>query len=132
MPLSTVLQCRTIAAMVHRVPVVDGHLVSALVRMRREASLDSIRRAWVEWSRSRALGLPSAPAEPLIVLDAIDRPQTRLDRDAAGGMATTIGRVRSAPGGGIRFTCVAHNTLRGAAGAAVLNAELLVREGYLP
>jgi len=122
----------TIAAMVHRVPVVDGHLVSALVRMRREASLDSIRRAWVEWSRSRALGLPSAPAEPLIVLDAIDRPQTRLDRDAAGGMATTIGRVRSAPGGGIRFTCVAHNTLRGAAGAAVLNAELLVREGYLP
>jgi aspartate-semialdehyde dehydrogenase len=121
----------TVAAMVHRVPVVDGHLVSALVRTKREASPAAISRAWSEWSRARALATPTAPAQPLIHLLAEDRPQTRLDRDLGGGMSTSVGRLRPAQGGGIHFTCVAHNTLRGAAGAAVLNAEILAEKGWI-
>ena len=105
--------------------------MSALVRTRREAEIETIRRSWADWSRSRALKLPSAPNSPLLYLEAQDRPQPRLDRDADRGMATTIGRLRPAPGGGFRFTCVAHNTLRGAAGASVLNAEMLVSQGFL-
>ena len=120
-----------IDAMVHRVPIIDGHMVSALVRTRAPASPEEVHRSWTEWSRAKALDLPSAPKHPLVIVEAADRPQTRLDRDAGGGMTTTVGMPRTARGGGIRFTCVAHNTLRGAAGAAVLNAELLVREGFL-
>lgn len=119
------------SAMVHRVPVVDGHLVSAFVRTREEASLAAVRRAWESWSRERRLDLPSAPEDPLVVLDAPDRPQTRLDRDRGRGMTTSIGRLRAGDGGAIRFATLAHNTLRGAAGAAVLNAELLVAEGWV-
>ncbi len=66
-----------------------------------------------------------------MILDAPDRPQTRLDRDRGRGMTTSIGRLRAAEGGGVRFATVAHNTLRGAAGAAVLNAELLIAEGWV-
>src|SRR5262249_29961454 len=120
-----------IAAMVHRVPVVDGHLVSALVRTRRSASPDEVRGAWSEWSKRRALDLPTAPAHPLVYLEQPDRPQTRLDRDLGGGMTTSMGRLRAASGGGFRFVCLSHNTVRGAAGAALLNAELLLRDGYL-
>jgi aspartate-semialdehyde dehydrogenase len=116
-----------IVALVHRVPVVDGHLVSVVVRTRRAAPLEKVRAAWADWSSSRALDLPSAPAQPLVYMDAPDRPQTRLDRDLGRGMSCALGRLREAPGGGFRFSCLSHNTIRGAAGAAVLNAELLVR-----
>ena len=121
----------TIAAMVHRVPVVDGHLVSALVTTRDKADVAAVLEAWRSWSRARALDLPTAPRDPLVYLDAPDRPQTRLDRELGAGMTTTLGRLRTAPGGGLRFVCLSHNTLRGAAGASVLNAELLVREKYV-
>jgi aspartate-semialdehyde dehydrogenase len=120
-----------IAAMVHRVPVVDGHLVSACVRTKERVTPEAVLAAWREWSRRRALDLPTAPAQPLLYLDSPDRPQTRLDRDLGSGMTTAIGRLRPAPGGGLRFACLSHNTIRGAAGAAVLNAELLVRENYV-
>ena len=121
----------TMTAMVHRVPVVDGHLVSALVTTRERADPPAVLEAWRAWSRSRALELPTAPREPLVYLEAPDRPQTRLDRDLGAGMTTTLGRLRTAPGGALRFVCLSHNTLRGAAGASVLNAELLVREKYV-
>lgn len=120
-----------ITAMVHRVPVIDGHLVSALVTTRERADVADVLEAWRSWSRARALDLPTAPREPLVYLEAPDRPQTRLDRDLGAGMTTTLGRLRPAPGGALRFVCLSHNTLRGAAGAAVLNAELLVREKYV-
>jgi aspartate-semialdehyde dehydrogenase len=118
-------------AMVHRVPVVDGHLVSALVTTRVPADVPAVLEAWRAWSRDRALDLPTAPREPLVYLEAPDRPQTRLDRDLGAGMTTSLGRLRTAPGGALRFVCLSHNTLRGAAGASVLNAELLVREKYV-
>ena len=121
----------TIAAMVHRVPVVDGHIVSLHVRTNRPAPPGQVVAAWRDWSRRRALDLPTAPAEPLVYFEEPDRPQTRLDRDLGGGMTTSLGRLRPSQEGGLRFTCLSHNTLRGAAGAAVLNAELLVREGYV-
>jgi len=121
----------SIAAMVHRVAVVDGHLVSVLVHTKQHATPDAIRRAILEWSRERALSSPTAPRDPLVYLEAPDRPQTRLDRDLGRGMTCSIGRLRTAPGGGIRFACLAHNTVRGAAGAAVLNAETLVEQGFL-
>jgi len=120
-----------ITAMVHRVPVVDGHLVSALVTTRVPADVPAVLEAWRDWSRARALDLPTAPREPLVYLEAPDRPQTRLDREHGAGMTTTLGRLRTAPGGALRFVCLSHNTLRGAAGASVLNAELLVREKYV-
>jgi aspartate-semialdehyde dehydrogenase len=120
-----------IAAMVHRVPTTDGHLVSGLVTLKEETTPETIVRAFADWSRERALDLPSAPKVPLLHLEAPDRPQTRLDRDLGRGMTTSVGRVRSSQGGGFRFACLAHNTLRGAAGASVLNAELLVSEGWV-
>jgi aspartate-semialdehyde dehydrogenase len=120
-----------IDAMVHRVPVVDGHLVSLYVRTSRPAPLGEVRAAWQDWSKRHALDLPTAPAEPLVCLDGLDRPQTRLDRDLGRGMTTSLGRLRGASDGALRFVCLSHNTLRGAAGASVLNAEMLVSEGYV-
>ena len=120
-----------IAAMVHRVPTVDGHIVSLFVRTRRHATINEVKTAWEAWSMRRARDLPTAPAEPLVYLDAADRPQTRLDRDLGRGMTTSLGRLRSSEDGALRFVCLSHNTIRGAAGAAVLNAELLVSEGYV-
>ena len=77
------------------------------------------------------LGLPSAPERPLSVPAAENRPQPRLDRDAAGGMATAVGRIRPCPILDWKLLVVGHNTVRGAAGAAILNAELMKAQGYL-
>ena len=120
-----------IAAMVHRVGVVDGHLVSAWVKTAQSAAAKDILSAWDAWARERALDLPSAPREPLAYLEGIDRPQPRLDRDRGKGMTTTVGRLRPSALGGFHFSCLSHNTIRGAAGAALLNAELLVRDGLV-
>jgi aspartate-semialdehyde dehydrogenase len=77
------------------------------------------------------LQLPSAPQPPLVVRAEPNRPQPRLDRDAGGGMATTIGRLRPCEVLDVRFVCLAHNTIRGAAGGSVLNAELMAAQGML-
>jgi aspartate-semialdehyde dehydrogenase len=113
-----------------RVLVRDGHTETVSVALGGApdpaaviASLRAFR------GRPQELGLPSAPARPVIVRDEPDRPQPLLDRDAERGMATTVGRVRTDPLFGTKFVLVGHNTLRGAAGASVLNAELLVAEG---
>jgi len=74
------------------------------------------------------LRLPTAPEKPIIVREEQDRPQPRLDRDALGGMAVTVGRVRKDPILDVKFVALGHNTIRGAAGASVLNAELLVNK----
>jgi aspartate-semialdehyde dehydrogenase len=81
--------------------------------------------------KPQALGLPSAPAAPIDVSAAPDRPQPRLDAGKGGGMTVTVGRVRPCPLFGTKFIAMGHNTIRGAAGAAVLNAELMLADGWV-
>ncbi len=121
-----------ISAQVNRVPVIDGHLMTASVRLREKASIDEIRNALESFTgEPQRLGLPVAPKRPIHYLDAADRPQPRLDRDRERGMAVTVGRLRPCPLNDIRFVGLVHNTIRGAAGAAILNAELLEARGML-
>lgn len=121
-----------ISAQCVRVPVSDGHLAAVALRFARRPSLQDIRSRWEAFSgRPQALELPSAPRPFLRYRDEADRPQTRLDRDAGGGMAVTLGRLREDPVLDYRFVALSHNTLRGAAGGCVLMAELLCAEGYI-
>jgi aspartate-semialdehyde dehydrogenase len=121
-----------VSAQCHRVHVQDGHLGAIRVKLERSASLDELRDAWASFCGvPQDLGLPSAPARPILVRNEVDRPQPRLDRDAGGGMSVTIGRIAKDAVLDYRFLALSHNTIRGAAGAALLNAELLLARGYL-
>ncbi len=119
-----------LSAHANRVPVFDGHTVSLSVGFERPASVDDVIAVLRDF-RGTAVSrsLPSAPERPLVVRTEPDRPQPRRDRDTEGGMAVTVGRVRPCPLLDIRMTTVSHNTLRGAASGAILNAELLVATG---
>lgn len=121
-----------LSAHANRVPVFDGHTVSLSVGFERPTSVEDVITALRDF-RGTAVSrsLPSAPERPLVVRTEPDRPQPRRDRDAEGGMAVTVGRVRPCPLLDIRMTTVSHNTLRGAASGAILNAELLVTTGYV-
>lgn len=122
------------SAACNRVPVVDGHLVSIAVRFEGRPSLDAIQTAWDNFLGSEKVQhLPSAPARPVIYQAAPDRPQPRRDRMAGSGMSTVVGRLRAWPllDGGVQFMAQSHNTIRGAAGGSILNAELLAIEGYI-
>lgn len=116
-----------------RVPVLDGHLVAVSVRFVEDVNEAQIREAWVAFRGPEPVpGLPSAPAQPVEYREEADRPQPRRDRDAGGGMATVVGRLRPDPViGGWKFIAMAHNTVRGAAGCSILNAELLAENGYV-
>jgi aspartate-semialdehyde dehydrogenase len=122
----------SISVSVNRVAVRDGHTESVFVRLRRRAALDDIRAA-LEGFRGepQRLGLASAPAQPIVVRDERDRPQPIRDVEAGAGMTVTVGRLRKDPAYDARFTLLVHNTVRGAAGAAILNAELLAATGRL-
>jgi aspartate-semialdehyde dehydrogenase len=121
-----------ITAQCVRVPVADGHLAAVSIGFDAKPSRDEILAAWKAYrGRPQELGLPSAPTPFLHYLDADDRPQTRLDRDAGHGQAITIGRLRPDPVFDWKFVALSHNTVRGAAGGAVLTAELLKADGYL-
>jgi aspartate-semialdehyde dehydrogenase len=121
-----------VSAQCHRVNVVDGHLVAVRVRLARPAEPAELGAAFAAFSGApQALGLPSAPERPILVREEPDRPQPRLDRDAGRGMSVTVGRVARDTVLGHRFLVLGHNTIRGAAGAAILNAELLLAQGYL-
>ncbi len=121
-----------LSAHANRVPVFDGHTVSLSVGFARPATVDEVIAALHDFRGAEvARGLPSAPARPLVVRTEPDRPQPRRDRDTEGGMAISVGRVRPCPLLDIRMTTVSHNTLRGAASGAILNAELLVATGYV-
>ncbi len=123
-----------ISAQTNRVPVIDGHLmtISLSLRERRPVALEKIREAIENFTgEPQRLGLPSAPRRPLHYIDEPDRPQTRLDRDREGGMAVSVGRLRACPLLDMRMVALVHNTIRGAAGAAILNAELLEAKGML-
>lgn len=119
-----------VTAQATRVPVVDGHTALVFVRLDGAGDVEDVREALAGFrARPQELGLPSAPARPIVVLDDPDRPQPRLDAGRERGMAAVAGRLRPCPTGGFKFVLLGHNTLRGAAGAALLNAELLLAEG---
>ena len=118
----------TISAQVNRVPTIDGHLMTVSAKFREPAELRDVRAALENFP---SLDLPTAPKRPIHYLDAVDRPQPRLDRDRERGMAVTVGRLRPCPILDVRFVALVHNTIRGAAGAAILNAELLKARGLL-
>lgn len=121
-----------ISAQCNRVPVVDGHLESVSVRLNKKATVEEIKEALRSFEgEPQRLNLPSAPQHPIIVRDEPNRPQPRLDRNAENAMAVVVGRIRPCPILDFKLTLLAHNTVRGAAGAAILNAELLVNKGYL-
>lgn len=122
----------TVSAQTHRVPVMDGHLAAISVELAAPAALADVQAALAEFKPpAEVRGLPSAPPRPLIVRGEPDRPQPRRDRDAANGMAVTVGRVQPCPVLGFKLVALVHNTVRGAAGGAILNAELLAAQGYL-
>ena len=121
-----------LSAHCNRVAVDDGHTESVSVKLKKKASADEIIAVWREFRGApQQLALPSAPEQPVMYLEQRDRPQPRLDRDLGAGMSTTIGRLRSCPLLDWKFTLLSHNTIRGAAGAALLNAEILKAQGYL-
>ena len=121
-----------VSAQCNRVNVTDGHMASIRVKLARAASLDEIREALTSFTAEpQRLQLHTAPATPIIVRGALDRPQPRLDRDAGNGMSITVGRIMPDNVFDYRFVALGHNTIRGAAGAAILNAELLAAKGYL-
>jgi aspartate-semialdehyde dehydrogenase len=122
----------TSSATCTRVPVIDGHLVMISVDLAAAPSLDDIIADWQSFQGPEPVpSLPSAPGKPLMYLPQSDRPQPRRDRNAGNGMTTSIGRLRPCPVLGYKFVSLSHNTIRGAAGSSILNAELLVRKGYL-
>ena len=116
----------------NRVSAREGHLETVSVGLQRAATPEQVIEAWRAWRPlPQQLQLPSAPVPPLIVRLEPDRPQTRVDRDAGRGMAVTIGRVRRCEVLDIKFVVLGHNTIRGAAGASILNAELAVTQGIV-
>jgi aspartate-semialdehyde dehydrogenase len=116
----------------NRVPVEHGHTVCMSIKLGRSASADEAREALAAWTGDTAVrGLPSAPERALVVTDAADRPQARRDVGAGRGMTVVVGRVRTDPQLDIRLVALGHNTIRGAAGGSVLNAELLVATGVV-
>jgi aspartate-semialdehyde dehydrogenase len=122
----------TITAQCLRVPVTDGHMAAVFITFEHKPSRDQILSAWKEFSgRPQQLNLPSAPKPFLHYFDDDSRPQIKLDRDAGNGQAITIGRLRPDTLFDWRFVALSHNTVRGAAGGAVLTAELLAHDGYL-
>ena len=121
-----------VSAQVHRVNVTDGHLAAVRVKLAHEATLAEVRDALSTFtSLPQELKLHSAPARPVVVREERDRPQPRFDVDRGAGMAVTVGRLRPCSIFDWKFTVLSHNTIRGAAGAALLNAELLKSQGYL-
>ena len=122
----------TVSAHANRVPVENGHTVCISVGLERRASAADVQRAIADWRGAEsARHLPSAPERPLVVSDAPDQPQPRRQVDTGGGMTVVVGRVRPDPIFDVKLVAMGHNVIRGAAGASVLNAELMVHCGLL-
>src|SRR5882672_2650904 len=120
------------SAQCNRVAVEDGHTESVSIKLTKKAKPEEIVKAWNEFrSLPQELHLPSAPEQPVVYVTSSDRPQPRFDSDRGNGMTTTVGRLRPCGVLDWKFTVLSHNTIRGAAGAALLNAELLKVQGYL-
>lgn len=123
----------TIQATAVRVPTVDGHLLSVSVKLKNPPkNISDVKDAFTEWENPIAeLDLPSSPDNPIRLYKQSRHPQPRLHADREGGMQTAIGRLREGTVMDIGYVTMAHNTIRGAAGGAILNAELLAAKGYL-
>ena len=115
-----------VSAACHRVPVIDGHTEAIWADLKSNPKPEEVRDAFLKFDPGLS-HLPTEPKHPIIVRDEPDRPQPRLDRDMGKGMSISVGRIRE----GIKYVALGHNTIRGAAGASVLNAELLKEKGYL-
>jgi len=121
----------SMSAQCNRVAVEDGHTESVSVQLKEKAAAEEIISAWNDFRGDpQQLRLPSAPEQPVVYLGAADRPQPRFDVDCGAGMITSVGRLRPCGVLDWKFTVLSHNTIRGAAGAALLNAELLKAQGY--
>lgn len=121
-----------VSAQTNRVPVEDGHTECISVKLRQPTSVEAIKELLRNFrGLPQELRLPSAPPQPILVVEENDRPQPKRDVDRANGMATIIGRIRPCPILDFRFVVLGHNTIRGAAGASILNAELLVVQGKI-
>lgn len=121
-----------ISAQANRVPVMDGHLASVSVKLGRPASAEQAVQALQDWRPPAICAeLPSSPKQVLLYRPEADRPQPRLDRDSQAGLAWTVGKVRNCQVLDLRYMAITHNTLRGAASGSILNAELLVVQGYI-
>lgn len=121
-----------VSAHCNRVPVEDGHTESVSVKLRQQAQPEEIIAAWNDFRcTAQKLRLPSAPQQPVMYDPAPDRPQPRLDINRGAGMSAVVGRLRPCSLFDWKFTVLSHNTIRGAAGAAILNGELLKAQGYI-
>ncbi len=120
-----------VSAHCNRVAVEDGHTECVSIKFKKKATREEILAAWAEFAPLRGEHLPTAPEQPVEYDHAVDRPQPRLDRMRGNGMATTVGRLRECTLLDWKFVLLSHNTIRGAAGAALLNAEVLARAGKL-
>jgi aspartate-semialdehyde dehydrogenase len=115
-----------------RVPVIDGHLVNISVELENSPTCDEIIAAWKTFEVPDVIvKLPSAPKSPVVYLPQQDRPQIRRDRNNGGGMATSVGRIRECSVLGYKYAALTHNTIRGAAGCSILNAEYAAAMGYI-
>jgi aspartate-semialdehyde dehydrogenase len=122
----------TVSASTTRVAVQDGHTQSISVALGHRPAAEAMIEAFNTFKgKPQELGLPSAPAQPVVYLNERNRPQPALDVDRGGGMTVSIGRLRPCSVLDYKFIALGHNTIRGAAGAAILNAELMHREGLL-
>jgi len=121
-----------VSAHCNRVPVEDGHMETISVTLKGKAKVADLVDAWRKFrSVPQEQELPSAPKHPIVVREEHDRPQPKFDVETEHGMATVIGRVRPCPVLQFKYMALSHNTIRGAAGAALLNAELMRAQGYL-
>ncbi len=115
-----------------RVPVTDGHTAAVFVSFKEKVSIDDLKARMVNYKgRAQELNLPSAPKQFVYYFEENDRPQIKSERNLENGMAISVGRLREDTQYDVKFICMSHNTLRGAAGGAVLMAELLCAEGYI-
>ncbi|KAF5435725.1 aspartate-semialdehyde dehydrogenase [Candidatus Methanophagaceae archaeon] len=120
----------TICASCHRVPVMDGHTEAIWVNFAENVSVEEVKKTFKNFTTD--IKTPFAPEKPIIVRDEPDRPQPKLDRDAGHGMSISVGRIRKGQlGHEMKYIVQGHNTVRGAAGASILNAEVLVERGFI-
>ena len=120
-----------VSAQCNRVHVNDGHTECLSVKLGRKVTVDQLTGALDRFNPLKGLDLPMSPAKPIVLKTEIDRPQPKLDRDFDKGMAISVGRIRPCPVLDYKFVVMGHNTIRGAAGAAILNAELMKVKGYI-
>ncbi|MCP5098708.1 MAG: aspartate-semialdehyde dehydrogenase [Chloroflexi bacterium] len=121
-----------VSAQANRVPVIDGHIGSVSVKLKEKASAEDAIALFKDWQPAEICrDLPTMPDPVLIYRPEENRPQPRYDRNSGNGLAWTVGKVRDCPVNDVRFLALAHNTLRGAASGSILNAELMVKQGFI-